>query len=63
MAPSSSGLGRRPLTAETWVQLPVGLPRPRGVAGARRPVEPEGGVQFPAGPPTRPRWQVARPSA
>lgn len=26
MAPSSSGLGRRPLTAETGVRLPLGLP-------------------------------------
>ena len=37
MALSSSGLGRRPLTAETGVRLPIGLPIHENVTSSSRP--------------------------
>src|SRR4051794_41927028 len=52
--PSSRGLGRRPLTAETGVRIPVavldGGPSVSGLFSFQRPRAPAGG---PAGPPPR----------
>src|ERR1700682_6728569 len=47
LAPSSSGLGRRPLTAVAWVRIPSGLPNPS--LGRRGWTGPRAGAEAPPG--------------